>query len=163
MEEIEDIIFNLTENIDVEQTEAKIHEYEMTNKRNIAINMARKEEERKSMFKERMENDIKLREENKQYYDVDMDLEDESEAEKEEDTEYAKMAKARESSEALKKTINPIFFMHKIRSLKIPKPVKDKKSAIRNCRPDKVKIASGFNPDWVQQRCLHEIRFCLAE
>lgn len=49
LEEVEDIIFNLTEGIDVKATEIKINEYKRSNKRDITLNMTKREEEQKQL------------------------------------------------------------------------------------------------------------------
>lgn len=76
LEEIEDIIFNLTEGIDIQETEARINQYKRNNKRIIALNNTKKEEERKEMYKKAKAKDIELREENREFYDEDEEMED---------------------------------------------------------------------------------------
>ena len=165
LEEVEDIIFNLVEGIDIQATEAKINEYKRSNKRNIAVNMTKREEERKKMYAKVRNKDIELREENKQFYDEEEVLEEKVDTEAQaQENRFAMMAEQMELSQK-QQEFNSILYVHKINSLKIPKvkakPEENKSEIESEEHALLARRAAGFSSKWMYNRCLHEIRSCI--
>eukprot|EP00344_Euplotes_crassus_P012160 CAMPEP_0197004854 /NCGR_PEP_ID=MMETSP1380-20130617/26049_1 /TAXON_ID=5936 /ORGANISM="Euplotes crassus, Strain CT5" /LENGTH=203 /DNA_ID=CAMNT_0042423789 /DNA_START=198 /DNA_END=809 /DNA_ORIENTATION=+ len=155
-EQVEDIIFNLVEGIDVQETEAKINDYKRINKRNISINSTKKEEERKQKFVKVKENDITLREENRMFYES----EEEPEEEKKQ-TEKSKFELMAEQAklESEQQEFNSRLFFHKIDSLKLPQVAQklDPRRYLSESQREMAKKASGHNNKWVLDRSISEM------
>lgn len=60
LEEVEDIIFNLVEAIDVQNTEKKLKEYQVKNRKIIALNSSRREEDRQDLLRRAIEENKRI-------------------------------------------------------------------------------------------------------
>ena len=70
VEEREDLIYNLTENENVEETQARIADYEKQNRIEISKNNAQKDEKTKESKKKVRDEDLRISRKNQDYYAV---------------------------------------------------------------------------------------------
>lgn len=161
LEEIEDII----EGIDTKETERRIEEYKRANKRNIAINSTRREEERRRLREHVKAKDCELREDNRKYYEQDEINEEPMEVDNLfSDNRFAQMAE-QIGNAAKQQVFNSVLLQHKLSNLTIPKPKSSTVTPGEKTREEKeilAKRASGYSSKWIFDRCLHEIRTCIG-